>query len=69
MKAIDLAKKLYPKMTKTEIINQYCPDTLQMCDKIDCEEGADCKVCWDREISEARCKWLLESRRMCDLLC
>ena len=73
MKAYELAKQLYPALNKNDFIQQTCPDMLQICDKIDCDKhkfvvDEDCIKCWEQEVSQARANWLIESKRMCDLM-
>ncbi len=74
MKAIELAKVLYPALSKADFIQQTCPDTLLLCGTLRClkqKKSVDehCVKCWDREVSEARAKWLIEAHKMCKYVC
>lgn len=73
MKAIDLAKKLYPKISKTEFIYCHCPYNYLICENNNCDEVKadikDCIKCWKQDINQARVDWLLESKKMCDFIC
>lgn len=74
MKAIDLAKQLYPALGKKDFIAMTCPDNLHIVDKIDCKKDKttvdnECINCWNVEVSQARIDWLVECRKMCDLMC
>lgn len=51
MKAIDLAKQLYPALSRLDIIQQACPDNLHIVDKIDCSKD---KITVDNGCSD---KW------------
>ena len=73
MNALDLAKKLYPALSKLDFIQQTCPDTLQICDKINCAKNKRlldqlCIECWEREVSQKRADWLIEAKKMCDMI-
>lgn len=76
MKAIDLAKKLYPALSKQDFIEQTCPDILMIIDKKPkcCENernkyiNDNCINCWNQEISQERVDWLIECKKMCNLL-
>lgn len=74
MKAIDLAKKLYPALSKKDIIQQTCPDYLLIVEKVDCKRDKqfvceECEKCWDTEVSDVRADWLITSKQLCDLMC
>lgn len=74
MKAIDLAKQLYPALGKKYFITMTCPDNLHIVDKIDCKKDKttvdnECINCWNVEVSQARIDWLVECRKICDLMC
>jgi len=73
MTALSLAKKLYPALCKLDFIQQTCPDNLQICDKIDCAKNKKavdqkCIECWEQEVPQKRADWLIEAKRMCDLM-
>ena len=73
MKAYELAKLLYPALSKDDFIQQTCPDNLFTVDKISCSKTKQfvddaCVRCWEQEVSQARTNWLIESKRMCDLM-
>ena len=74
MKAYELAKKLYPALSKNDFIQETCPDNLMIIDNIKCEKDKvyisdDCVKCWEQEISDIGVKWLVGCKRMCDLMC
>ncbi|MDD4778983.1 MAG: hypothetical protein PHT02_00070 [Tissierellia bacterium] len=74
MKAYELAKKIYPSLSKQDFIEQTCPDVLQITDKINCDKyktvvDDKCVKCWEQEVSDERAEWLLEANRMCKYLC
>jgi L-ascorbate metabolism protein UlaG (beta-lactamase superfamily) len=71
MKAIDLAKQLYPSLSKEDIISLTCPHLLHICDEVICKHrkkivDEECIECWNQEISEERVNWLLEAKSMCN---
>lgn len=73
MTALDLAKKLYPALSKQDFIEQTCPDNLFLVDKISCSKTKQfvddaCIKCWNKEVTKERADWLIESKRMCDLM-
>lgn len=73
MKAYELAKQLYPALSKDDFIQQTCPDNLFILDKISCSKTKQfvddvCVKCWNKEVSEKRIEFLLEVKRMCDLM-
>ena len=73
MKAIELAKVLYPSLSKQDIIELTCPDSLLIIDKISCSKTKQfvddvCVKCWNKEVSEKRADWLIQSKKMCDLM-
>lgn len=76
MKAIQLAKKLYPALSKKDIIEWTCPDIIQItndtpecCNIIRCKfVNTNCNKCWDRNVSEVRCDYLLEAKAMCNIM-
>lgn len=60
-----------------DFIEQICPDKLQLCDsdKINCncnrnKEFVDdeCIKCWSQEISKERVEWLMECKKMCEIM-
>ena len=74
MKAIDLAKILYPGLSKQDFIQQTCPDNLLITKKLSCLKNKtsvdnDCIECWNQEVSEERVKWLINSKKISDLMC
>lgn len=73
MKAITLAKKLYPKISKREFIYCHCPYNYLICENTNCDENKadikDCVKCWDKEIDKKKTDWLLQCKNMCDLMC
>ena len=74
MRACELAKLLYPSLSKNDFIQLTCPDILLICDKIECKKDkncidTECIDCWNREVKDARVEWLLESKKMCDFMC
>ena len=74
MKAIELAKVLYPALSNQDIIEQTCPDTLLIVDKISCSKTKQfvddsCIQCWNRDVSEKKADWLIQAKKMCDLMC
>lgn len=74
MKAIELAKKLYPALSKDDFIQQTCPDNLLITKKLDCKKDKtvvdhECINCWNQEVSDARADWLINSKKLCDLMC
>ena len=73
MKAYELAKKLYPALSKDDFIQETCPDNLMIIDNIKCEKDKvyisdDCVKCWEQEVSDERVKWLIECKNMCRLM-
>lgn len=73
MKAYELAKQLYPALNKDDFIQQTCPDNLFIVDKISCSKTKQfvddaCVGCWSKEVSEKRIEFLLEVKRMCNLM-
>lgn len=73
MKAIEMAKKLYPELSKDDIKIKTCPDLLQIIDKGLClpdNKYVDgiCEECWSQEVSDERVKWLIEAKAMCKLV-
>ena len=73
MKAIELAKVLYPALSNQDIIEQTCPDNLLIVDKVSCSKTKQfvddvCAKCWDKEVSEKRAEWLIQAKKMCDLM-
>ncbi len=74
MKAIDLAKQLYPALSKQDFIVMTCPDNLHIVDKIDCRKDKtfvddECIDCWNVEVTQSRVDWLVKCKEMCDLMC
>ena len=76
MKAYELAKKLYPSLSKQDFIQATCPDNLMIVDrdKINCLKDkacidSVCEDCWKQEVSDVRAEWLLEANKMCKYLC
>lgn len=74
MKTIDLAKQLYPALSKQDFIVMTCPDNLHIVDKVDCDKTKSfvddkCIDCWNVEVSQTRIDWLVECKKMCDLMC
>ncbi len=73
MKAYEVYKKLYKEDVNIEDID-ICPDMFQitdigLCIK-DCRTDEKvCEDCWNSEVSDERVDWLLECKRMCDLMC
>ena len=73
MKAIELAKKLYPDLSKGDIKYNTCPDILHIFDNGLCQKDkkcfeGECEDCWNREVDDKRVEWLLEAKKMCKLL-
>ena len=73
MKAYELAKLLYPDLNKDDFIQQTCPDTLQICEKIDCNKhknivDEECIKCWEQEVPQKRANWLIEVKGICNLM-
>lgn len=77
MKAIDLAKELYPALSEKDIIFMTCPDYMELCTDITCDRSGGkkyfrditkCIKCWDIEVNEVREAWIREAKRMCRLL-
>lgn len=73
MKAIDLAKKLNYINKNTTIVD-ICPDELNITDTALCittnrNDDKVCEDCWNREVDDKRVEWLMECKRMCDLMC
>jgi hypothetical protein len=73
MKAIDLAKVLYSALSKQDIIQLTCPDNLLIVDKVNCDKDKQfvddkCVECWNKEVSDKRSEWLINSKKMCDLM-
>ena len=73
MKAIELAKVLYPALSKDDFIQQTCPDHLLIINEIECKKNKkyvddECMNCWDMEISDKRAEWLIEAKKIRDLL-
>ena len=69
MKAIDLAKQLYPALSKQDFIAMTCPDSLHIVDKIDCRKDKstvddECIDCWNVEVSQTRVDWLVKCKEM-----
>lgn len=74
MKTIDLTKQLYPALSKQDFIVMTYPNNLHIVDKIDCSKDKlvvddECVNCWNVEVSQARIDWLIECKKMCDLMC
>ena len=68
MKAIDLAKQLYPALSKQDFIAMTCPDSLHIVDRIDCSKDKlvvdnECINCWNVEVSQSRVDWLVERKK------
>lgn len=73
MTALDLAKKLYPALSKQDFIAETCPDNLFLVDKISCSKSKlfvddACIKCWNREVTKIKEDWLIEAKKMCDLM-
>jgi hypothetical protein len=76
MKAYEVAKKLYPLLSKEDFIEQTCPDILNITEhKPKCCENnrnqsicENCVACWEQEVSDERFKWLIEARKICNVL-
>lgn len=72
MKAIDVAKKLYPNLGKMDFIIYTCPQSLQitegLCDKNKKYVDGQCEECWRQEVSDDKVAWLMECKEMCKLM-
>lgn len=73
MKAIDLAKILYPALGKQDFIELTCPDNLFIVEKVKCNKEKyfvdnECEECWNKEVSQKRADWLIESKKLRDLM-
>ena len=76
MKAINLAKKVYPDMRKEDIMYAVCPDILgyleiyESCNRNKNDMWKDeCGKCWDREVSKEKVNSVIRSAAMCDWMC
>lgn len=73
MKAIDVAKEMYPALSRKDIISLTCPDNLLIVPKLTCDKTKEivddeCVTCWNTEISQARADWLIQSRKIMELM-
>jgi hypothetical protein len=70
MKAFEVAKKLYPALSKDDMIEQTCPNLLNITDKNDCHKNKrwvdnECIECWEQKVSSARTGWLIAAKDIC----
>jgi hypothetical protein len=68
MKAFEVAKKLCPALSKDDMIEQTCPDLLNITDKNGCHKNKrwvddECIDCWEQEVSDTKAEWLIEAQR------
>lgn len=73
MKVIDVAKEMYPALSKQDILELTCPDNLLIVPKLLCDKTKEvvddeCIACWNVEISQARADWLIQSRKIMELM-